>query len=288
MLSTGFCAQLACIWEVTAAKPGNVNRYFDFEKTTLVDFLVSAASIAPLMESACGRRVGDVVLDGVRATRQLVQSNTNLGILLLLAPLATIPRNESLRQGLPRVMRQLNVEDARRVYEAIGLAEPGGMSRVAEQDIHAEPTVGLREVMKLAAERDLIARQYINDFQDIFEIGVPALASQLQAGETLETAILFCFLKFMATYPDSLIVRKCGHEFAEEIRVRVAGILGSGWPAPENSDWYLDEIQDLDQTLRAEGNKRNPGTSADLVTASLFVALRDGAIDVRHAPWMKD
>src|SRR5437764_434879 len=101
MLSTGLCAQLECIWEVAASKPGNVNRYYDFEKTTFLDFLLSAAAIAPVMDSAAGRPVGEIVLDGIRATRQLVQSNTNLGILLLLAPLATIPRNERLQEKLP-------------------------------------------------------------------------------------------------------------------------------------------------------------------------------------------
>src|SRR5438309_2069504 len=104
MLSIGLCTQLACIWEVTARKPGNVSRYHDFADTTLVDFLASAAAIAPVLELAERRRIGETVLAGVRATRQVVRSNTNLGILLLLAPLAAVPRTASLQSGLHRVL----------------------------------------------------------------------------------------------------------------------------------------------------------------------------------------
>src|SRR6516162_5067835 len=133
MLATGLCAQLACIWEVTACKPGNVTRYSDFEKTTFVDFLLSAAAIAPALEAAPERRVGETVLEGIRATRQVVNSNTNLGILLLLAPLAAVPRNEPLPTGLPTVLDRLDLEDTKAVYEASRLAEPGGLGQVAEQ-----------------------------------------------------------------------------------------------------------------------------------------------------------
>jgi triphosphoribosyl-dephospho-CoA synthase len=285
MLSIGFCAQLACIWEATACKPGNVSRYYDFEKTTLIDFLVSAAAIAPVMDAASDRRIGETVLEGVRATRRVTNSNTNLGILLLLAPLAAVPGDERLEAGLSCVLGRLDIEDAKAVYEAIRLAEPGGLGKVAEHDIQDEPTAGLREIMRLAADRDLIARQYVNDFDDVLKIGVPSLCTRLHAGEGLESAIVYCHLKFMATYPDSLIARKCGIGVAEEIRKLAGFVLEAGWPGP-SEQWYGDDVGSLDRALRAEGNKRNPGTSADLVTASLFVLLREGTIEspVQY-PW---
>src|SRR5207302_384138 len=100
MLPTGLCAQLACIWEATARKPGNVHRYRDFSDCGYLDFLLSAAAVAPILEKAGERRVGATVLAGVHATRSVVITNTNLGILLLLAPLAAVPREKNLRAEL--------------------------------------------------------------------------------------------------------------------------------------------------------------------------------------------
>jgi triphosphoribosyl-dephospho-CoA synthase len=278
MLPLGLCAQLACIWEVFACKPGNVTPLYDFETTTFLDFLVSAAAIAPVIESAPDRRVGETILEGIRATRRVTSSNTNLGILLLLAPLAAVSRSESLQSGLPRVLERLDLEDARLVYKAIHLAEAGGLGHANNQDVQSEPTLGLREVMGLAADLDLIAHQYVDNFRDIFHIGIPALSAQLDTGEGLETAIIYCHLRFMASYPDSLIARKCGQKTAEEAQAKARRILEAGWPDDPLGVGLCDF---LDDWLRADGNRRNPGTSADLVTASLFVLLREGTI---HSP----
>src|SRR5271166_2961827 len=139
MPEVGLCAQLACVWEATARKPGNVTRFHDFEDLTYLDFVLSAAAIAPVMATAAQQRVGATVLEAVRATRRVVRTNTNLGIILLLAPLACVPDAEELRGGVERVLSGLDVEDARRAYEAIRLAAPGGLGRVAEQDVVAEP-----------------------------------------------------------------------------------------------------------------------------------------------------
>jgi triphosphoribosyl-dephospho-CoA synthase len=165
-LSTGLCAQIACIWEATARKPGNVHRYRDFDDLSYTDFLLSAAAIAPVLEKAPQQAIGQTVLECVRATRAVVATNSNLGIILLLAPLAAVAE-EHLRTGARRVLEALNAEDARQVYEAIRLAKPGGLGRVPQEDVHAEPTRPLRDIMALAAERDHVARQYANGFREV-------------------------------------------------------------------------------------------------------------------------
>ncbi|MFL5340930.1 MAG: triphosphoribosyl-dephospho-CoA synthase, partial [Gemmataceae bacterium] len=175
MLTTAECMQFACILEATARKPGNVHRFCDFDDLTYLDFLLSAAVIGPILEQAPVRGVGPVVLDAIRATRRVVSTNTNLGIVLLLAPLAAVPRDRNLRSGVAAVLCRLTIDDSRAVFEAIRLANPGGLGSAPEQDVRAEPTVPLREIMALAADRDLIARQYANGFHDVFEIGVPSL-----------------------------------------------------------------------------------------------------------------
>src|SRR4051794_30607402 len=113
MPDPGLCAQVACTWEVTARKPGNVHRLRDFEDCTYLDFLLSAAALAPVLGEAGARGVGATVLEGVRATRRVVRSNTNLGMVLLLAPLAAVPDGEDLRAGVTRILAGAGVEDAR-------------------------------------------------------------------------------------------------------------------------------------------------------------------------------
>jgi triphosphoribosyl-dephospho-CoA synthase len=278
MLPVGLSVQLACVWEATARKPGNVHRYRDFEDASYLDFILSAAAIAPVLEGATGRPVGQTILDAVRATRLVARTNTNLGIILLLSPLAAVSPGEPLRDGLLRVLERLDVADARAAYEAIRLANPGGLGRVAEQDVHDEPTQGLREAMALAADRDLIARQYANGFEQVFDEGVPALRQALEHGATLERAIIACHLHLMARHPDTLIARKCGPDEAREASRRAQQVLDTGW-ASGAGDWQA--LERFDVWLCEEGHSRNPGTSADLVAACLLVGLREGAVSVR-------
>jgi triphosphoribosyl-dephospho-CoA synthase len=283
MPSIALCAHLACIWEATARKPGNVHRYADFEDLTYLDLLQSAAAVASVLPVASLSGVGKTVLEAVKATRRVAPTNTNLGIVLLLAPLAAVPLSQDLRQGLPRILDTLNVADARAVYEAIRLAAAGGLGRVHEQDIGEEPTKNLREVMALAAERDLVARQYANHFHEVFDDGVPAVCLGLKQTGCLEDAIIYGHLHLMASYPDSLIVRKRGLAEAQEASCRARTVLDHDWPKGKNSQQTL---ADLDRWLRSEGHSRNPGTTADLLTASLFVLLREGTIDLPpQFPW---
>jgi triphosphoribosyl-dephospho-CoA synthase len=286
MPDVGLCAQVACIWEATARKPGNVTRSHDFEDVTYLDFILSAAAIAPVMATASRRRVGETVLQAVRATRQVVRTNTNLGIILLLAPLAAVPEGEHLRTGVERILAGLEVEDSRRVYEAIRLAAPGGMGKVQEQDVRDKPTQPLREVMALAAGRDLIARQYANGFREVFEDGVPSLTAGLEIMGALEGAIIWAHLNVMARHPDTLIARKRGAEEAEEAGSRARRVLEKGWPR-DPAGWTA--LADLDSWLRAEGNQRNPGATADLLTAGLFALLRQGTITLPPVhPWRRE
>jgi triphosphoribosyl-dephospho-CoA synthase len=259
------------VLEATARKPGNVHPGRDFDDVTYLDFLLSGAAIGPVLESAAGRPIGDTILSAVRATRRVTTTNTNLGIVLLLAPLAAVPRGEELRPGVARVLAGLTVADARAAYEAIRLAKPGGLGRAAEQDVAEEPTVTLREAMALAADRDLIARQYVNGFAEVFDAGLPALTAPAAGWEA---AVVRCHLTLLAAQPDSLIARKRGPVVAGEASRRARAVLATGDPPDPAA------LADLDGWLCADGHARNPGTTADLVTACLFVALREGLLPI--------
>jgi triphosphoribosyl-dephospho-CoA synthase len=280
--TAGLCAYFACLWETTARNPGNAHRYRDFNDTGYVDFLASAAAIAPVLERAIGRRVGETVLASVEATRAVVPSNTNLGIILLLTPLAAASKEVDLRSGVRRVLASLDVEDARLTFQAIRLAAPAGLGEVAEEDVRFEPSRTLLEVMRLAAERDSIALQYTNGFKELFEDGCQFLQEGLGLTGTLENALIYTHLKFMALLPDSLIARKRGQPEAVEAADRAQAVLDTGWPGGDGPR----KIAEFDDWLRGAGRGRNPGTTSDLVTASLFVALRENIIRLPlQTPW---
>jgi triphosphoribosyl-dephospho-CoA synthase len=274
-LSIGLCAQAACIFDVAILKPGNVALSSGFRDMNATDMLLSAAAIAPVLEQAPLRRVGQTILDCILATRRVTDVNTNLGIVLLLSPLTTVQPGLDLHGGLMRVLMRLDVADARDAYDAIRRARPGGLGTVSEQDVIGEPTVSLREAMALAADRDLIARQYVNDFEQVFE-GLEYLRQEMHSGRlTLGQAVIQLFMTTLAKYPDSLIARRHGRRAAEEVSARARQIAESG------AGYSLDSLVGFDEWLRSQVTPpRNPGTTADLVVASLFVALRENIIQL--------
>jgi len=271
---------LASILEATAAKPGNVHPEASFEDLTYEDFVRSAVVAAPAFENAVERGVGATVLDAVQRTREAVGRNTNLGIALVLAPLAAVPANTPLEEGIGAVLANLNVRDAEQVYEAIRLANPGGLGRVDMQDVSESPSVTLLEAMKMAADRDGIAAQYTSDFSTVFE-GAGRLARFEPFAERWEEAIVDLHVWLMAQFPDTLIARKCGPEVAAEAARYASSVLSAGGP---QSAIGRSRMRYLDNWLRANGNQRNPGTTADLVAGCLFAVLRDGLVEAPPIP----
>jgi triphosphoribosyl-dephospho-CoA synthase len=276
LLAAGARATLACIWEATAAKPGNVYRGADFEDLSYADFLTSAAVIGPVIDRLPELGVGGAVQAGVAATKAAVATNSNLGILLLIAPLAACDAGQSLRCSIASVLAALTVDDTRRVYAAIRLANPGGLGKAAEADVNAPqpPADRLPAVMKLAAERDLVARQYADNFAEVFWTAdrIASAAKRAPLGE----AIVRGYLELLAAHPDTLIARKCGQEAAVLASARAAEVLGA---AEQGEGAYTRAKADFDFWLRADGHRRNPGTSADIVAAALFVLLCERRLD---------
>ncbi len=272
----GQCVALATLLEATAPKPGNVHRGADFEDVTYPEFVAAGIAIAPVLEDAAGRPVGATVLAAVEAARRVTPRNTHLGAILLLAPLAAVPRSEPLAAGVTAVLGRLSADDARDCYAAIRLAAPGGLGRVEQSDVESTAPSDLLAAMRLAADRDLVARQYAEDFRQVFECVVPWLSADLSAGLAPLDAIVHVHLQLMSQFPDSLIGRKCGAAVAQRSANLAATALNSG---PPGSDAYYDALADLDFWLRSDGHRRNPGTTADLLAAGLFVLLREGIMN---------
>lgn len=273
-LSTGELAMMACLLEARAPKAGNVSPAKGFEGTTLRHFIEAASAIAGPLDRAAERPLGDTILEAVTESRKVTEQNVNLGIILLLGPLASAPAGGDLRAGVREVLDKLDEEDCRKVYEAIRTAAPGGLGSVETADVNEPPPGDLIAAMELAAERDLVARQYVNGFEQVFCDGLDWLRESCEAGLELDSAIVRLHLQFMASYPDSLIARKCDPETARKAAAGAARVLEGDWPEAGTEALFTE----LDSWLREDGNRRNPGTSADLVAGCLFLALRAGII----------
>lgn len=272
----------ACRLDVETPKPGNVSVASEGHGMTAAQFVASAqAAVGPLF--AHGAPVGKRILEAVARTREVAGCNTNLGIVLLVAPLAAALDELDERVGdaraaqhwraaTERVLARLTVDDARDAYRAIALANPGGLGEAPEQSVHSAPTVDLRAAMQLAAHRDSIARQYANGFADIFETGLAAVDEMPAEAPRLVT--LNVFLAFLARHPDSHIVRKHGMALAQSVTL-AARAQHARWRAAARETAGKDALRDLhawDSELKSRGI--NPGTSADLTVATLFVAGR--------------
>jgi triphosphoribosyl-dephospho-CoA synthase len=257
----------ACAAELLALKPGNVHIHAAGHGMTVADFQASAEAAAAAIARP-GAPVGARLLAAVQATRAAVGQNTNLGILLLAAPLAAAAeRPEPLPRAAARVLRALTVADARAAYAAIRLAAPGGLGRVADADVRDEPAITLLEAMRQAAGRDRIAWNYAHGLRDVFRRGVPRLRALQARGWTLPWAITGTYLALLARTPDSHVARKHGVAAAAALARRVAP-LARRLLARERPETLLDELLALDAALKREGI--NPGTTADLVVASLL------------------
>ena len=263
-----------CRAEVMALKPGNVHVHAAGHGMTVADFLLSADVAAPEIARP-GAPVGERILRAVRATRAAVNCNTNLGILLLTAPLARaaeMPPTRPLRDRLCAVLEELSVADAEAAFEAIRLAAPGGLGRAAEHDVVGPATVDLRTAMAAARSRDRIAAQYADGYRNVFEIGVAR--ARAFSGKDAVAMAEAVYLEFLTAFPDSHVLRKQGETVAvglmgeaQEVRRQLAAV---------SSDAVRhDHLFAFDARLKWQGI--NPGTSADLTVASLFAhRLEDG------------
>ncbi len=305
----GVRAQIACLAELAAPNPGNVRPGHDLPGLTAGEMTRSAAAIGPAMSGAGDVPLGRTILRAIRATRRWVDSNTNLGIVLLLAPVARaaalaladggqpraagdpapsadapppspearVPRGgagsldeTALWEQLEQVLEASSVDDARLAYRAIRLAEPGGLGRVGDQDVSGTPTVPLRDAMARAADRDAVAEQYATGYELLRTTGLPAVRSARAESLTWEDAAHRCFVLLLAERPDSLVARKFGREAAEELQEAAERLLAVG--PPEATD-AAEGWSELDRRLRSSDPPRNPGTTADLTAAALFLAL---------------
>jgi triphosphoribosyl-dephospho-CoA synthase len=248
-----------------------VHRFADGHRMRVADFVASAKAATPLM-GRTGISVGTRVRLAVEATAKAVGQNTNLGIVLLAAPLAQAaldPGGGDLKSRLARVLAGLSVDDAREAYRAIRMAGPGGLGQAPEHDVASEPAVTLLEAMRAAERRDRIAWNYTNDFVDVFDLGIRWLKHARERWGKTPWVVTRVYLGFLAHIPDTLIERKFGERMATRVREE-ARPIESGLVQCADPETMAAPLLAFDRALKERG--LNPGTSADLTVATLFVA----------------
>ncbi|MEI6239616.1 MAG: triphosphoribosyl-dephospho-CoA synthase [Planctomycetia bacterium] len=283
----GWCVAVACALEASAPKPGNVHPTVDYHDLSHRELVTAGAAIAPHLDVAPHRPLGATILAAVEASRQVTRSNANLGIVLAIAPLAAVPDGaRPTPEAVSQVLAALRPADARDCWRAIAVARPGGMGARDRWDLAAEPPPDLLAAMRAAAGHDQIARLWAHGYHPLFSGLVADLDRDVSAGHDLDDAIVRGFLRQLAREPDSLIARKHGPVVAAAVSDRARAVIERG-----SADWRaatrlleedLWEGRGLVGYEPPPGGTRpgtiNPGTTADLVAAALYVLLATGRL----------
>lgn len=265
----------ACLAELEALKPGNVHIFADGHGMQVQDFIQSAEVSAPALcddQSLGSRTLGQRILQALQATYDKVGCNTNLGIVLLAAPIVqalTNYPNIALQDGLPQVLQQTTVADAADVYAGIRLVTPAGMGQRHEHDVSEQPQITLMKAMQLASTHDMVARQYVDGYATIFSEAIPRYRQSLQRWERPAWALTAVYLYWLANHADSHIARKYGADIASTVQQTAQGHY-QAFLALENPKHYMAELLAWDHSLKQQ--KLNPGTSADLTVITAMCA----------------
>lgn len=279
-------AQIASCLEVSGyPKPGNVHRTRDFDDMVFEDFLISGIVIGDTIKKAAASvnkdnlsqaQMGKYILEAVKETDNWIANNTNLGIVMLLVPIscaaAISDSFDEVRENIVKLMAKTTVDDAIDLYDAINIADAGGMGDQDEYDVASENAKEeLREnnqtmydVLKISAPWDRLANELTADMPTCFEIGYKTY-SEIKNKDSLNKASVLTFLTILSQIPDTLISRKYGDEKAREVSNQAGELLSF-----KDDDDFSDKLKEFDDYLFE--NKLNPGTTADLTAASIMIS----------------
>ena len=259
----------ACGQELTALKPGNVHIYADGHDLTVGHFLKSAEVCAPIIADG-SLSLGSQIKTAVLATKNCVSTNTNLGIILLCAPIsqAACKTNWSdLNRAVSKAIESSDIEDAQLILEAIRIASPSGLGKSEKHDVHAVAAADIREIMYFARKIDMIAQQYSNDFNEVFDFGFSTINKAKSTGKSEPEITTQLYLGFLSKFLDSHIVRQHGSNVAQEVR-NTAKHLYAEIKNQKIDRKHHENMLNCDKLLKQRDI--NPGTSADLTVATLF------------------
>ena len=271
----------ACEVELLAFKPGNVSVHSNGHDMTVEDFRISyRVSSAPITNPDYS--LGEKIYYAVESTRNAVGCNTNLGIILLCAPLLQVAGNsrpgQPLRDGLMSLLSGTTRADADWVFKAIVLAAPGGLGEASEQDVNTSASVTLTEAMGLASNKDRIAYQFVSNYKDIFEFTIFMYnATFAKFGDQIWAA-LAVYAGMLSVYADSHVERKYGAQYSDWVAVEMNRVH-EALATTSNPVTLFSLLRSIDEAFKAKGI--NPGTTADLTVATVLTVLLQQLIGER-------
>lgn len=289
----GKCAQIASVLEVSGhPKPGNVHRTQNFSDMVFEDFLLSGIAIGKTMEKSAAKgfdlrdkpekwqdiNLGNLILEAVTETDHWVANNTNLGIIMLLTPIcaaAGATHNfNNLRSRIHQIMKSTTPQDAVNLYQAINMADAGGMGEQEELDVSSdssvqkllEENINMFSVLEMSSEWDKLSYELTNQMPVTFDLGFPLFA-KIKSEYGINQATVQTFLTILSEVPDTLISRKCGEEKAKEVSAHAKSILEEGGILTNKGQQLMEKF---DHELIENG--LNPGTTADFTASSIMIA----------------
>lgn len=276
-------AQIASALEVSGyPKPGNVHRTRDYDDMVFEDFIISGIVIGDAIRQACtdvdieNPRLGKYILQAVAETDRWIKNNTNLGIVMMITPIAVAAAIsdsfDDIQQNVDLLMKNTSVDDSCDLYDAINIADAGGMgeedeygvaSDSAKQDLR-DDGLTMYDVLKISAKKDMLGREMTSAMQFTFEVGYPTYYELIKQKSQNEACVL-TFLTILSQVPDTLIFRKYGEDEAMKVSMMTRDLL----KFKDDSD-FVERIKEFDEYLYK--NNYNPGTTADLTAAAIFVS----------------
>ena len=295
------CAQLAMCLEVSASpKPGNIDRHNDYEDTRYEHFLASATGIYPVIEEASsetdgvGKFIRNAVTESVMWQRG---GNTHFGAFLLLVPLS-MAAGEILQEDEPFTIQQL-VESAYRIvkntgttdsvdfyscFETAGVkvnpADEFDLQNKAAIDELNERDMSLYKLMDIARGYDLIANEWVTGFKRCAacaEIIIDGMNNDLYPSKVktdINDITVYAFMKTLAENEDTFISTKYDDITAACVSGQAKAIIEEMYKSHQDFETILPLIEKLDKELLEK--KINPGSTADIIIAGLFIALLSG------------
>lgn len=276
-------AQIASALEVSGyPKPGNVHRTRDYDDMVFEDFIISGIVIGDTVREACSDvdvenpRLGKYILEAVAETDRWIKNNTNLGIMMMTIPIAVAAAISddfnAIRPNVVKLMANTSVDDACDLYDAINIADAGGMGDQDEYDVASDNAKNelrqnnqtMYDVLKISAPWDMLGREMTSDMPVVFEMGFPTY-NELIKEKSLNDACVLTFLTILSQVPDTLISRKYGEDDALKVSMMTRDLLN----LKDESD-FGEKVKEFDEYLYK--NDYNPGTTADLTAASIFVS----------------
>lgn len=274
--------QIASALEVSGyPKPGNVHRTRDYDDMVFEDFVISGIVIGDAVREACtdvdveNPRLGKYIKDAVAETDRWINNNTNLGIIMMTTPIAVAAAIsdsfDELRPNIVKLMANTTVDDACDLYDAINIAAAGGMGEVDEYDVTSDSAKDelrknnqtMYDVLKISASFDMLGREMTSDMPIVFELGYPTYHELKE--KSLNEACVMTFLTILSQVPDTLIYREEGEDASLKVSMMTKDLL----KFKDDSD-FAEKLAEFDDYLYDNGY--NPGTTADLTAASIFVS----------------